>query len=523
MRRINIDSKKVKVVSFANNSSLEKIVTEAGAEFEKLNFPAGDVKNLKNDPAIRAASEADIIYCDSSLGLRYGEMGKLFGPHTKIVACLAPGEEDKITDEDADALADIWITPFSAVRARLRIKNLINEIMEAWNASLRASWLDTLMELVPDMVWIKKIDGSHVKVNQAFCAACGKTRRMIQDRDHAYIWDVEPEEANDCLASEEQVIRAGKIGTFEEILKIGDKSRKLRTHKAPLMDPDGKVFGTIGLGNDITNLLNLDLELRIFVDAMPFPLVMVDTLGAITHVNGRFLEFFGESGEDMLNTNYSSWKEWALEPEKVANSMPDFQAYSVKGSKKGLKVQVTERDLVDVFGDTFGHVCIFRDVTAERDLQEQIWRNANLDSLTGMANRHAFNEYARSLDALPKHMIYIDLDNFKAVNDKYGHKAGDDALKIVANMIREHFPDDFSMRQGGDEFMICVTRDVSRENIESETEALCEGISSMFASMSQFANISISAGISSSGDSLEQMIKEADTAMYKFKNTVRKG
>lgn len=515
MRIRDLVYKKVKVVSLAPELKISDM--DLGEHLEVVDVNPDLLKNaeLSQNDSCDFLADANIVICDENMGISLCDLKQLCNKDVKIILCLSPSEEKKLDEEVTNILSDIWLTPLFPPRAKMRLQNLAQAIIETWLASLRAMWLDTLMELIPDMVWIKTINGKHVKVNQAFCNACGKTRKMVEGKNHAYIWNVKEDvPQNNCEGSEYRVIETGEVGIFEEILKIGDKYRKLRTYKAPLRDSTGQIFGTLGIAHDITTLQNLDLELRIFMDSMPFPMLMLNEKGVVTHMNNEFLESFREIGSDILSAVFSSWKEWAFEPDPYA---PGENIYTLIADESMRKIQITERALQDMFGDVFGYICVFRDVTAESELHDLIWRNAHIDGLTGLNNRNALYEFIESCQTAPSCIIYIDLDNFKSVNDTYGHESGDEALVAVAELLSNTFPDDFIVRQGGDEFMVIVMRPTTPDEISTVTKTLKDGADEIFHSVEQFDKLGISIGISSEGDDIHEMIRNADNVMYKVK------
>lgn len=484
----------VRICPLIENHVLDSVLEEIDARI--------DVDPENSDIVICGPEDLDIIRDKA-------------GKKAKIVCCMEADEEKAFLTEHMGGVSDIWLLPLGRARTELRLHHLIAETRAAELDSMHLAWLDTLMDSVPDMVWFKDTNGVHLKVNKAFCAACGKTKKMVEGQKHEYIWNASD---GGCSDSENEVMRTGKLGIFNEILQIGNKKRQLRTCKAPIYQKD-KLFGTIGVAHDITNILNLNLEIEIFIEAMPFPLAMLDKDGTITHLNRHFLQFFGEKKQDMVGTSYSAWKEWAFEQELSPINGEVF--LRLRQDENRRLVSVTETDLIDVFNNIFGKVCVFRDVTAEKDLERHVWRNANQDTLTGLFNRHALNNYAQKQAALPMHLIYIDLDNFKSVNDTHGHKAGDDILKKIAELLNEVFNEDFIARLGGDEFLICVSREVPVEEMERQADTLQKKVHAWLKESEKFNQVSLSFGIrpdSGERPGIDQMIREADSAMYQAKN-----
>ncbi|MCA1909045.1 MAG: diguanylate cyclase [Magnetospirillum sp.] len=159
---------------------------------------------------------------------------------------------------------------------------------------------------------------------------------------------------------------------------------------------------------------------------------------------------------------------------------------------------------------------------------ERILRLSRTDSLTGLFNRRAFfEEIARRFQRLsrehkPAALIYVDLDNFKAVNDVHGHQTGDQALLAVRDLLLHHTrPTDLVARLGGDEFAIWL--EAAEKSIAIRR---CEGMLEASASLAHFSGsadkpLHMSLGVAvhagASGESLEELIARADKAMYEVK------
>lgn len=449
-----------------------------------------------------------------SADLAFLPQGKT-GNATYIIACMETAAVEAMLPKEISSYHDIWLLPVIPPLWQVRLDRLVDWINELNTAQIEKSWLETLIDSMPDMIWFKSLDGLHMKVNQAFCKAAGKTRKMIEGRDHYFIWNVDKDSADldeTCINSEQEVIKANKTCTFNETLKIGNQKRHLLTYKTPIHDRHGKTIGTVGVAHDITNILNLNMEIEIFLEAMPFPIIMHDDKGIITHMNQKFSDFFHEKKSDIIGVRYGDWKNWFFTCE--GNTL----GFNDDDEKKF--VSVRETDLKDIFGHVFGGLAVFSDITAEKNLELQIRKNANEDHLTGLPNRHALNEYFQRKDKDIFHLLYLDLDNFKSVNDQWGHETGDMALRKIAAVMRETCPDDFLARLGGDEFLICIARDMKSEDLSQLAGKIQTNLSEWFNSLDKLSGVSLSIGIRPGCNPeapVEQLIHEADQAMYEAK------
>jgi diguanylate cyclase (GGDEF)-like protein len=200
--------------------------------------------------------------------------------------------------------------------------------------------------------------------------------------------------------------------------------------------------------------------------------------------------------------------------------------------KQGRRVPVTVRvqPIRAADGSIAGAVQIFSDDSAEQDARrriEEMERLAFLDHVTQLPNRRfvemslqtALNEF--QIHRNPFGLLVIDLDQFKSINDRFGHACGDRALLEVAKTLAGALrPTDVVGRWGGDEF-IAIARHINQKNLRRVSErcrALVAGTT--YANCDDCrasVSVSIGATLALPGDTAEAMIKRADTLMYRNK------
>ncbi len=174
---------------------------------------------------------------------------------------------------------------------------------------------------------------------------------------------------------------------------------------------------------------------------------------------------------------------------------------------------------------------IVRIVLEHEGIQREMARQARTDPLTGLLNRRAFlDELTRRIDrldreGLPGTLVFIDVDNFKPLNDRFGHDVGDAALTAIATLLRNLVrPADLVARLGGDEFALWL--DGADELTAAErAEWLRLEAPAALAETLRSAPISLSVGIASrqagSGELMDEVIRRADQAMYEVKRSGR--
>jgi diguanylate cyclase (GGDEF)-like protein/PAS domain S-box-containing protein len=253
---------------------------------------------------------------------------------------------------------------------------------------------------------------------------------------------------------------------------------------------------------------------------------------AVTKILGRpFEEFVGQSLDDVVH------------PDDV----PATQIHLAKvltgglGSTSSLEVRMAHHDgqwriinvvITNLFDepDVAAIVMNGRDVTERRALEEELNHQAFHDTLTGLANRalffdrlsHAMDRSAREGNAVA--VLFVDLDDFKTVNDSFGHPAGDQLLVEVAKRIRDALrPSDTVARFGGDEFAVLVEAGAMPEAAQEVAGRIIDAMGSAFRVLTNDVTMRPSIGIAIADQprvSPDDLLRDADLAMYVAK---RKG
>jgi diguanylate cyclase (GGDEF)-like protein len=155
---------------------------------------------------------------------------------------------------------------------------------------------------------------------------------------------------------------------------------------------------------------------------------------------------------------------------------------------------------------------------------QMVTDRAHHDKLTGALNRHGIERYLTTpnLDVNNLHMLVVDADHFKKINDTYGHDVGDEALvslvQVIQSMMRKN---DIVARFGGEEF-ICLLKNMSSKQAEAFAQRILKSIAEKSHTSRQL-NLTVSIGLCRWGrnERLEDVIKRADEALYKAKDTGR--
>ncbi len=226
-------------------------------------------------------------------------------------------------------------------------------------------------------------------------------------------------------------------------------------------------------------------------------------------------EFFQKMWRDILDDG--GWQGEIWNRRKGGEIYPSWLAISAVRNERG---------------ELSNFVGVYADMTRIPHAETQMERLAHHDPLTGLPNRmllqsrlgHTLERMHRTQHTCA--VMFLDLDRFKAVNDQYGHEAGDELLKEVARSLRLHLREnDTVARLGGDEFVVVLEDLTSAEGAILVARAIIDRLNKPFRlSCGHDANIGCSVGISiypNDGDDVDALIRQADIAMYKAKQAGR--
>ena len=264
------------------------------------------------------------------------------------------------------------------------------------------------------------------------------------------------------------------------------------------------------------------------------------------YVNPAFVALFGYHLEDLEGKNISLQTEDV--PESELSHAEIYKTAAEDGGYRG-EVSLQSRDgkliptellvspVRDEYGNITSYVTVSTDITEKKRAEEAVWRQANFDVLTGLPNRHMFNERLQQevkrshRTGKPFALMFIDLDHFKEVNDSLGHDMGDQLLVETAERLTNCVRTSDSIghmhnvaRLGGDEFTIILNEITDIKNIEQIAERILKKLVEPYQLKGELAYISASIGITvfpEDASDVETLIKNADQSMYHAKNLGR--
>lgn len=289
--------------------------------------------------------------------------------------------------------------------------------------------------------------------------------------------------------------------------------------------------------------LNLS-HFKAIIDSSDDAIISKDINGCVASWNGGAEKIFGYTKEEMIGQPITAIipKERIGEEKEIlfkiskGEKINHFETQRMHKNGDLIDVSVTTSPIYNINGAIIGASKIARDISKEKAAEAKIKKLALFDELTGLANRRLLNDRLKNLylAALREKfcfaVLFIDLDNFKSLNDSKGHDAGDILLKDAANrLLRCVRKSDTVSRFGGDEFIILLKGQNLSEIkdlgwIEEITSDIIRSISQPYIIFGDphFCTASIGVRIYNGGEiSTKELITQADQAMYIAKNNGR--
>jgi len=174
---------------------------------------------------------------------------------------------------------------------------------------------------------------------------------------------------------------------------------------------------------------------------------------------------------------------------------------------------------------------LLAEVAERKEAQRQLALQARHDALTGLANRRLFQDRLEQAESAARRhdgslsVMYLDLDGFKAVNDRLGHHAGDQLLKIIAERLRNQLrQEDLVARLGGDEFAVLLEQIADRDQLAQVASKLIAAVAEPARIGGQVVEVGVSIGIArypADANASSKLLRRADQAMYEAKNAGR--
>ncbi len=379
-------------------------------------------------------------------------------------------------------------------------------------------------------------------VNPAFAKILGRSIEQLKSLNYSqFIHPDDIRENQDKMTK----MNNGEITGYKmhiRYLQPDNTARWINMTIAPMLIEENREIRCLCMAEDITEIKEaedrLKLSSKVFNDTNE-GITITDKNGNIMNVNPAFSRITGYSLEEVIGKNPRILSSGKQNPDFYAqmwqtiNEQGHWQGEVWNRSKEGsLYAELLSiSPITSESGQVTHYVGIFTDITHIKKQQETLEKIAHYDALTQLPNRillidrftQAIAHTKREKNQLA--VCFLDLDNFKPINDLYGHKTGDQLLIEVAKRIKALIRnEDTVSRQGGDEFVLLLRDIQSFPHCEEMLTRIIKSLSKPYLIDGQPLSVSASIGVSlypSDNSDLDTLMRHADQAMYHAKTSGR--
>jgi len=390
----------------------------------------------------------------------------------------------------------------------------------------------------PDIIFMRDYEGKFLFVNETLAKLYATTpEEMIGKTDEAF--NPNKEQREFYLKNIREIM--DKFETVKVLETSTDANtgeiRYFQSIKKPIKDKNGNLRILV-IAHDITDMRKNELKLQQFAAVTKHSregVMIVNPEKDIAAINESFTTITGYTEDDVIGKKVSvlkSGKHGKKFYVDMWKSLHDKDRWSgeIWNKKKNTVLYpewLTISTIRDENNEIINYVGIFTDLSVEKASQEKISYLALHDTLTRLNNRYQFEnrlehailtrQYNNNFLAL----LFLDLDNFKDINDTYGHDTGDKVLQTVAKMLKGLIRrEDTLARFGGDEFVILSEHLSSSNDASVMAQKILEKFHHPLSIENQIFHLSFSIGIAlhpTDGRDKSALLKAADVAMYKAK------
>ena len=429
-------------------------------------------------------------------------------------------------------------------------------VPEGSEAARSGDLLRHMLDRGTEAISVTDTAGRLIEANHAFLGEIGKPAEAVLGQTRQAF--APPLEAlhHDQLDAK---VRSTQVGLcFEEThhKPVGadgarpllDQWQRLHTEKAPLFDVNGQVVGVVTRSHDVTEELRGRELAEMVFDHATDAIVLTDADLRVLRVNAAFEQMGGFAFAQLIGRPLHSliaepgWAEHGIGGHGGAQGGALAARLQERLRERGLwRGELVLRSavgkvftcwsritrLTDTQGLVLGHVAMFSDLTLLRQAQAENLRLANYDLLTGLPNRQLLAERIEARIHMAERggpgfaLLFVDLDQFKSVNDSLGHETGDLLLNSVAQRLRGALEEpDFVARIGGDEFVILLDG-ADEASAQRRARDMLERLGRPLdlPGLHQYrpaASVGV-ACYGAHGDSGDMLLRNADLAMYAAK------
>lgn len=395
-----------------------------------------------------------------------------------------------------------------------------------------------LLEVIPTPIFYRGRDGKYLGFNRAWENFLAKKREDWIGRRPAELLSSDDATAADVI--DRQVLETGETIVREVVVTDGrGNDRDMIRHIGRFTDADGSPVGIIGVLTDITDFKQVKHALEVtegrfkaLTESAMDIVTVLDENGVIVYQSPSVRHLLGHEPGEMLGKNQfdlihrddagqvRSMFEALIDAGELGATI-EFRVMTKSGQWR--TVESTAKNCLAV-PEVRGVIVNTRDVTDRRMIQKRIEHLAYHDALTGLPNRLLMQDRISQTIGRAQRggtqfaVMFIDIDNFKNINDTLGHDAGDELLREVSrrltDAVRVH---DTIARQGGDEFIVLLDQLEGHQGTTRVAQKILDALRAAFSVAGSEQHVSGSIGIAlypTDGQDAPTLLKNADTAMF---------
>lgn len=404
--------------------------------------------------------------------------------------------------------------------------------------------LEAVLDALPLSVFITDADGKIVQANAASMTLWANPR--LSQYPEEYARDFKGWQIHDGQRIEikewglARALRSGETVSGDEVeIEAQDGShRTILYHASPVRDDDQRILGAVAVSVDITERRHAEDRMRYLADIVASSRDSIVSLtfdGRVTSWNEGAERLYGFTAEEAVGRHVRF-----LDPSISKNETQKLLELVKQGKRIGARETIRRRKdgqdiwvsftispILNAHGQPTGASIIARDITERKQMEAMLQHDALHDKLTGLGNRVLFiDRLSHVIDRAQRYQeryaaFVMDIDNFKLINDTFGHLVGDQLLYAFSQRIQEVLrPVDTMARFGGDEFMLLLEEVDNQHTVLQIADRIQECLKDPFELSGREIRIGSSVGITL-GDAHyldpDDVIRDADLALYEAK------
>lgn len=369
--------------------------------------------------------------------------------------------------------------------------------------------------------------------NQKFADIWSIPHALLVRRNDTAVLDFLREQLQAPLKYEQQLeqLSSQPLSLACDVLELLDQ-RFIERRAVPLLRHGvavGRIFSFRDITQETETQNSLRLAAQVFGSSMD-AIFIADANGVVVEANPACASLFGSDfpvdiqAAELFVHNDRSWVDEVVGAWSTAGYWEGHCALR-KADGSHCPVKLTWVASRDAQGYAYQSIGFVRDLTQQKAAQEKIEQLAFSDALTGLPNRLMLGQHVSAVIEQAAHdscfaILFLDLDRFKIINDSLGHQFGDRVLQLVSQRLQSCLrPHDMLCRLGGDEFVLYL-QGCEKEQSELVARRIQNAMRETFELDGLSFSVQCSIGMAQypeHGDSLNELIKQADTAMYRVK------